>query len=395
MPSSYPAGYDSFINPIPTDALDSIVVPHDSNQHGKVGDAIQAIQGALGLDPHSPDATVRARLDRVDGEVAAVVDGYDAKADLDSPTFTGNVVLPSGTTWDGYTLGDIGATGGVPGGTRNQVLMKLSDVDFDADWVDWPNLAGPIDTEEIVPEPYPTGGTITTFVGDGTNGFLGSTYRVHTFGYTGGTQSFVNPNPFIGKLLLAGGGGSAGATFSYDGGGGGAGTLYEMPYAFGAGTHNAIVGNGGSIANGGDSRFDDIICYGGGKGGDASGADPLPGGSGGGGEGLDGSAGAAATGGSLNGGATSSTALPFRCHAGGNGTWHNQGGGGGGAGSAGSGDQGGSGFTSYINGTGVAYCRGGWDEDIGSGPPGSGGNSIYSAWQSGQPGVAIVRYRIA
>jgi hypothetical protein len=112
MPSSYPAGYDTFGNPIPTDALDSITLPHATDQHGRMNDAMEAVQGALGLDPQGASATVRARLDGIDGSIGAAQGDADAalaaladKADLASPTFTGTVVLPTTTS-----IGDVDST---------------------------------------------------------------------------------------------------------------------------------------------------------------------------------------------------------------------------------------------------------------------------------------------
>jgi hypothetical protein len=62
MASSYPGGLDSFANPSPTDPLDSGTVPHAA-QHANANDAIEAIQGELGVDPAGAFATVAARLE--------------------------------------------------------------------------------------------------------------------------------------------------------------------------------------------------------------------------------------------------------------------------------------------------------------------------------------------
>ena len=60
MPTVYPGAFDSFVNPVDTDTLNS--PPHDE-QHADSNDAIEAIEAELGLDPSGSSATVRARLD--------------------------------------------------------------------------------------------------------------------------------------------------------------------------------------------------------------------------------------------------------------------------------------------------------------------------------------------
>lgn len=62
MPTSYPAGYDSLANP-GTNLSSS---PLHSAQHTNLNDAMEAVQAELGLSPSGSDATVAARLDRLD-----------------------------------------------------------------------------------------------------------------------------------------------------------------------------------------------------------------------------------------------------------------------------------------------------------------------------------------
>ena len=66
-----------------------------------------------------------------------------------------------------------------------------------------------------------TGGTETTFTGDGSNGDLGQEYKVHTF-TSDGTLS-VSVAGEVDALILAGGGGGGGVANNFGGGGGAGG----------------------------------------------------------------------------------------------------------------------------------------------------------------------------
>ncbi len=82
MPTVYPGAFDSFVNPVDTDTLNS--PPHDE-QHADSNDAIEAIEAELGLDPSGSSATVRARLD------ALVQEGTwtpTLEADVTNPSVT-------------------------------------------------------------------------------------------------------------------------------------------------------------------------------------------------------------------------------------------------------------------------------------------------------------------
>jgi hypothetical protein len=70
MTTSYPTGLDSFTNPTATDELDDSVGGRThSAMHGDANDAIEAIEGELGLSPSGGSATVVARLDALDSTV--------------------------------------------------------------------------------------------------------------------------------------------------------------------------------------------------------------------------------------------------------------------------------------------------------------------------------------
>lgn len=60
--SSYPSGYDSFSSP----GTNLSSTPLHSDMHDDMIDAMEAVQAELGLSPSGSDATVAARLDRLD-----------------------------------------------------------------------------------------------------------------------------------------------------------------------------------------------------------------------------------------------------------------------------------------------------------------------------------------
>lgn len=64
MASNYPASYDDFTNPLPSDRQSSEVGGRThSEMHGDANDAIERIEQELGLNPSGDYATVAARLD--------------------------------------------------------------------------------------------------------------------------------------------------------------------------------------------------------------------------------------------------------------------------------------------------------------------------------------------
>jgi len=82
--SNYPSGLDSFTNPAGTDNL-AAGIGHAS-QHANANDAIEAIEGELGLNPRGGSATVKARFDAIEANSwvtsARIADGTIATADL-------------------------------------------------------------------------------------------------------------------------------------------------------------------------------------------------------------------------------------------------------------------------------------------------------------------------
>lgn len=68
MSTNYPNSIDNFTNPTSTDSLSSITVPHHQ-QHANANDAIEAIQGELGLNPAGPYNTVKDRIEGLESDI--------------------------------------------------------------------------------------------------------------------------------------------------------------------------------------------------------------------------------------------------------------------------------------------------------------------------------------
>ena len=283
-----------------------------------------------------------------------------------------------------------------------------------------------------------TGGTVSTFSGDGaTDGTLtntaGATYVVHTF--TAGGAFSLNRTIDIDYLVVAGGGGGG----SRHGGGGGAGGFRTGVLTDRApGAHAVLVGAGGAgePANtqgsgtvseaGGDSAALDVTAAGGGRGGGSPDPSGGNGGSGGGSsvadepngsgeqdQGSDGGSGAGTGGASASGpysggggggaGAPGAAAVGTAAGSGGAGRASviagnvaviRAGGGGGstneGGGSAGSGGTGGGGAGAFGSGAGA---------DGSPGTGGGGGGAGFSGDQNrkggdGGTGVVVLRYTL-
>lgn len=71
MTTAYPSALDALTNPSAGDTLDSATVPHAS-QHTNINDAMEAVQGELGLLPKGNYTSVRNRLDSTTGQFVTV-----------------------------------------------------------------------------------------------------------------------------------------------------------------------------------------------------------------------------------------------------------------------------------------------------------------------------------
>lgn len=261
-----------------------------------------------------------------------------------------------------------------------------------------------------------TGGTESTYVGDGVNGVLGQSYKVHQFTATG-AGSFVVTQGGACDVLVVGGGGGGGfmgnnSTAGQSAGscGGGAGGVLLTPLALVAGTLPVKVGAGGAKGtsaasdgsgdgkDGGYSQIGSVTAYGGGGGTSGRAGTPVArdgrfGGSGSGSK-DGGVVGAGITEQGYAGGASSNVA-------------GGDGGAGGGAGGLAVTNQPGPGRTLSLTGTAVEYGKGGYGYNGIPTPPatvanrGTGGSTAGSAaaWNSpgtdGSSGIVIVRYQIA
>lgn len=75
MPTNYPNSLDNFTNPTGNDFLNSVTVPHHQ-QHTNANDAIEAIEGELGISPSGAFATVADRLNDIESNFSDfIVDG--------------------------------------------------------------------------------------------------------------------------------------------------------------------------------------------------------------------------------------------------------------------------------------------------------------------------------
>jgi hypothetical protein len=368
---------------------------------------LTAIEGVNTTQTADIDALEAAQA-VTQGEVDALEIVVATKAPINNPTFTGTVTFPPTTTIGGVTGSELAALDGVTsniqsqinalaggdfsvlptGGTTGQVLTKLSDADFHAGWQTLTIIGNGAAASAIWPEDAFTTGTKTTYV-DPTSG---QTFEVRTWDYTTGALSSVeNTVGVIGQLLIVAGGGRGGqGSTSWEGGGAGGGAAWFGDYAFGAGVHSIRIGGGGTGsvgdndgANGGNSQFDDIICFGGGGGGGSVS-------NGGNRTGQNGGCGGG--GGNLYGGGTgtggSGIALTTFSYSNG-----------------GSGTGGSSGLTCDITGTNITWAvggvmgsgggTGGAAGTNGRGNGGGGGGFLGGAGGAGGHGVVIVRYRIA
>ena len=93
MATNYPSGLDSLSNPAGSDALST----GHASQHANANDAIEAIEGELGLNPRGGSATVKARFDAIEANSwvtsARIADGTITGTDIASGTVTSTNIL--------------------------------------------------------------------------------------------------------------------------------------------------------------------------------------------------------------------------------------------------------------------------------------------------------------
>lgn len=255
-----------------------------------------------------------------------------------------------------------------------------------------------------------SGGTESTYTGNGTNGVLNQNYKVHKFTTNGTFTITGNTSSSSADVFVVGGGGGSG----YDrGGGGGAGGVLSQAVVLGAGSYAVKIGAGGSAGGSGvpgtsgeASYIDRYLAAGGGGGGSISNTNGLVGGSGGGasanagpqlgasGYGPQGNSGGNASGnGGGGGGASAAGVIGSSTGNGGDGVvsyitgssvTYGGGGGGGGQNNSGGAGGGGAGKASGGGTAGTANTGGGAGGGAGSGGAGAAGGS----------GIVIIRYKV-
>ncbi len=96
MATNYPSGLDSLSNPAGSDALST----GHASQHANANDAIEAIEGELGLNPRGGSATVKARFDAIEANSwvtsARIADGTIVDADINASAAIAGTKLADG-----------------------------------------------------------------------------------------------------------------------------------------------------------------------------------------------------------------------------------------------------------------------------------------------------------
>lgn len=102
MPTQYPGSLDNFVNPTPTDTLDSGVVPH-AQQHANLNDAVEAMQTVMGLNPAGSHLTLKDRIISAESQISnqSVLNGLN---DVTISTVSsGDLLRYNGTQWVNYS----------------------------------------------------------------------------------------------------------------------------------------------------------------------------------------------------------------------------------------------------------------------------------------------------
>lgn len=92
MATAFPGGLDSFTNPVPTNPLDSVTVPH-AGQHDNLNDAVAALEAKVGVN----GSAVTSSLDYKVANISAVRTydpGWNGGATVSSNAFKGCLFTP-------------------------------------------------------------------------------------------------------------------------------------------------------------------------------------------------------------------------------------------------------------------------------------------------------------
>jgi len=352
-----PAGL--FLNPLTGQITGTPLVLSSSQDYtvqasNACGETMRALNISVLTIPPNPLSVSGPQMPTVSSTVTYSVDNVELASSYTWTIPQGwTIVSGQGTTavevLPGSTSGNVSVTAGNVCGTSAESSIQVSA---------WRPIAA-------------TGGTITEYTADGTNGVSGVPYRVHRY-TTPGDSSFTladtGTDGLVDILVVGGGGGGGG---NGGGGGGGGGFVYQTGHSV-SGSVGITVGAGGigsedsSIAgsNGGSSSFGAISALGGGGGASRDGGNAANNGaavaSGGGGGATSNAtrrAGGTASQGFAGGPGNGNSSSDQGCNS--------AGGGGGGAGGSGAvggnnvGGNGGAGQQSAITGTNAFYAAGG------------------------------------
>jgi hypothetical protein len=102
MAVQYPNSLDNFVNPSPTDTLNSATVPH-AQQHTDLNDAVEAIQTVLGISPAGSHLTVKDRIIQAETQISnqSILNGLTdvTIAEVSS----GDLLRFNGSAWVNYS----------------------------------------------------------------------------------------------------------------------------------------------------------------------------------------------------------------------------------------------------------------------------------------------------
>ena len=145
MATNYPSGLDSLSNPAGSDALST----GHASQHANANDAIEAIEGELGLNPRGGSATVKARFDAIEANSwvtsARIADGTITGTDIASGTVTSTNILDGtivNADINASAAIDVSKLSGVVSSASVGNLLTANQASFETDltgWNQWTN----------------------------------------------------------------------------------------------------------------------------------------------------------------------------------------------------------------------------------------------------------------
>ena len=140
MATNYPSGLDSLSNPAGSDALST----GHASQHANANDAIEAIEGELGLNPRGGSATVKARFDAIEANSwvtsARIADGTITGTDIASGTVTSTNILDGtivNADINASAAIDVSKLSGVVSSASVGNLVTTNQASFETDTTGW------------------------------------------------------------------------------------------------------------------------------------------------------------------------------------------------------------------------------------------------------------------